>query len=147
MHSNNIGSCHNFCNLIKYATGLGCILGFIFNSYVIFEQYIGGKTLLSSDLQPSPDGSLMAPGIVICSHRAFKTDHLTTNIADFKKNTMALSDFLTEAFFLTADHRSPHGNGVNRILNDKEKLKAIYSAQFGTCYFLNTRFQVSFIYV
>ena len=129
------GSCPIFCELIKYATGLGCMLGFIPNSYIIFDEYNGGKTLLSSDLPPSTGGHLMAPGILICSSRAYKTKSLVTDMADYKKNTMALDDFLIAAYYLDSDSRD---------VNSMDKLfKPIYTPHYGTCYSLNTRFWVS----
>ena len=120
---------------MKYATGLGCMLCFILNSYIIFDEYIGGKTLLSSDLQPSTDGHLMAPGILICSSRAYKTKSLVTDMADYKKNTMALDDFLIAAYYLDDD--SHDVNSIGKLF------KPIYTPHYGTCYSLNTRFWVS----
>ena len=68
---NQAGSYVITCKLIKIVTTLGCVLGFQINSYVIFKEYIEGKTLLSSNLETSPTGSLMAPGILICGSISF----------------------------------------------------------------------------
>ena len=124
-------------NALKLVTSGICLLGFAFNSFAIFDQFIGGKTITSSNLQPSVNGKLTAPAIVICRAVAFKTRRLSSNLSDYIENTLKLKDFFTASYLAKV---KPDGT-MDAIVIDQE-FKPIYTAYSGTCYSLNTRFEV-----
>ena len=125
------------CILLKLVTTVVCLVGFIFNSYAIFDQFVGGKTLLSSDIQPSANDKLTFPAIVICNSVAFKTRKLSSNLSDYIDNTLKLKEFFADWHLMSVT-----SDGTIEAVDIDQEFKPIYTAYYGTCYCLNTRFEV-----
>ena len=56
----------------KFAIYIGCILGFWFNTYMIFQDWCADQTMVSTKVVKAPDNSLDSPILLICNTSAYK---------------------------------------------------------------------------
>ena len=114
----------NSFKVAKVATVLILFGLFCSNSYIIFEQYIGKKTVTSSNVVTIKTNMQAMPAIVICRENAF---------TDVKKDMSKLDDFFNNTLDL------------NYVLGDKEygnleynssrlKRELVFSFTRGLCY-------------
>ena len=125
------------CKVVKLVTCIACLMGFMFTTYKIFDQYAEGATLLSSDLYSSPNGKLTFPAVVICNSVAYNKRKLSSNLSDYVDNTLKLKDFFTSGYFFKVE-----SDGSLSVMGIDQPFRAIYTAFYGTCYSLNTRYEV-----
>ena len=96
MHSDQEKSrIRNFFALTKVATFFLCMAGFIANSYIIFTQFIGKKTVTSQNYELY-DG-LLLPSITLCSLSGFKEiidDYEDLKLESYLNKTLALEEIL-----------------------------------------------------
>ena len=59
-----------FWVVLKTATFLFCLIGFVGNSFMIFKQFVGKQTITSQDTQKNKELSL--PSFSICALSGFK---------------------------------------------------------------------------
>ena len=81
---------------VKFLTRIICFGGFVGNSFVIFKQFIGGKTLTSYDVQKNT--KLHLPSFTICSLSGYKEpmdDYGDIKLESFRKKTLNLSEVIT----------------------------------------------------
>ena len=112
--------------VLHFLTMVGCLVGFIFNSSAIFNQYSQGATVTSMYDIPSPDG-FEFPVITFCNKSGFKKSGTFTSFKEYRDNTMKLEDF-----FLDADHRL-----LSSLLEGSKanpEVKTINTMYRGRCY-------------
>ena len=81
---------------VKVLTRIICFGGFVGNSFVIFKQFIGGKTLTSYDVQKNTN--LYLPSLTICSLSGFKEpmdDYRDLELESFLNKTLDLGEVIT----------------------------------------------------
>ena len=66
------GQQRHIISVIKIFTFFICLAGFIANSYIIFTQFIGKKTITSQNVEHND--RLLLPSITICSLSGFKEE-------------------------------------------------------------------------
>ena len=86
----------NLWMALKFLTRIICFGGFVVNSFVIFKQFIGGKTSTSYDIQKNT--KLYLPSLTICSLSGYKEsmdDYGDIELESFRKKTLNLSEVIT----------------------------------------------------
>ena len=81
---------------VKFLTRIICFGGFVGNSFVIFKQFIGGKTLTSYDVQKNTN--LYLPSLTICSLSGFNEpmdDYRDLELESFLNKTLDLGEVIT----------------------------------------------------
>ena len=76
-------------------TFFACLIAFIANSYAIFTQFIGKKTITSQNVENN-DG-LLLPSITICSLSGFKeqmVDYKDLELSNYLNKTLNLDEIL-----------------------------------------------------
>ena len=110
------------------------MVGFICNSLVIFEQFIGQKTVRSSNLRQ--DMKLLLPSITICGHSAFKekvSKYEDLDIQSYKRNTLNKD----EIGYLKAYHEDFRSPSEDLFLT-----KETYTLYRGRCYTIEYKNEV-----
>ena len=118
-----------------------CFIGFFFNSFIIFKQFIGKETVTSYKIQDSRE--LLLPSLTLCGYSGFKRivnsyAHLTPE--HYVNNTIDVNEILIEV--IDNDNNSIKAPiSLDMIskgpIYDKSKtwkIKATYSAYRGRCY-------------
>ena len=80
---------------VKFLTRIICFGGFVGNSFVIFKQFIGGKTLTSYDVQKNT--KLYLPSFTICSLSGYKEpmdDYGDIELERFLRQTLDLAEVI-----------------------------------------------------
>ena len=73
MYSEQVSGRHrHFLLAVKALTVFACLIAFIANSYAIFTQFIGKKTITSENVENND--RLLLPSITICSLSGFKEE-------------------------------------------------------------------------
>ena len=112
-----------------------CLCGFVCNSYLIFSQFIEGRTILSNDLKSPENGMLQAPSILVCGKMSFEDNIINTNLSEFEENSLKLSEFLEAAYFFSHVDRLD-----NQLAEDViDQWRPFYTAFYGTCHKLEVR--------
>ena len=118
-----------------------CFIGFFFNSFIIFKQFIGKETVTSYKIQDSRE--LLLPSLTLCGYSGFKRivnsyAHLTPE--HYVNNTIDVNEILIEV--IDNDNNSIKAPIALDMISkgpiyDKSKtwkIKATYSAYRGRCY-------------
>ena len=121
-----MGKINNF-TVAKVTTALILFGLFCANSYMIFEQYIGKKTVTSSNVVAVETNMQAMPAIVICRENAF---------TDVTKDMSKLDAFLDNTLYLI--YYVDDNNDNIYLENNSSALKReyIYSFTRGLCYVL-----------
>ena len=124
-----MGKINNF-TVAKVTTALILFGLFCSNSYMIFEQYIGKKTVTSSNVVAVKTNTQAMPAIVICRENAF---------TDVKKDMSKLDAFLDNTLSLIY-YVDDNNDGVfeHYLETNASMLKreSVYSFTRGLCYVL-----------
>ena len=131
---------------IKFITVLFCLAGFVANSYIIFQQFIAGKTVTSYDIQKRSE--LFLPSITICNISGFKEEmdeFADLELPQYINKTLYLDEIIikiedSSKSQITVQGYSEQGhiNGTGKKMeNDKKetwKLLTTYSMYKGRCH-------------
>ena len=93
-----------FWVVLKAATFLICLAGFVGNSFMIFKQFISKQTITSQDVQINDE--LVLPSFTICSLSGFKekmNKYRDLELDDFHNKTLELDEILLWVEDLTID--------------------------------------------
>ena len=117
----------NLWMVLKFLTRIICFGGFVVNSFVIFKQFIGGKTLTSYDVQKST--KLYLPSLTICSLSGYKEpmdDYGDIELERFLRKTLDLGEIIE-----SVDHTK-----ITELHKGTKKweLTITYSQYKGTCH-------------
>ena len=125
--------------ILKAFVMMTCFVGFFFNSFIIFKQFIGKETVTSYKIEDSRE--LYLPSITLCGYSGFKRivnsydhlkpDHYTNNTIDVNEILMEVIDNYNNSI------KTPFSKLSKGPIYDKSKtwkIKATYSAYRGRCY-------------
>ena len=117
----------NLFKAAKITTVLVLFGLFCSNSYMIFEQYIGKKTVTSSNVVAVETNTQAMPAIVICRENAF---------TDVKKDMSKLDAFLDNT--LSLNYAVDDNNDEIYLETNSSALRReyVYSFTRGLCYVL-----------
>ena len=130
---------------LKMTLMLMCFVGFFFNSFIIFKQFIGNETVTSTKIHENKE--LYLPSITLCGFSGFKRivdDYSDLKLENFVNNTIELSEILITAFDTEQNSIDPkdvlehNGNKTNPW-----KIRTTFSAYRGRCYTIEYRKKVS----
>ena len=80
---------------IKTITFIFCLAGFVCNSFMIFKQFIGKKTITSQDIEHNK--KLAVPSFTLCSLSGYKekiTKHQDLKLNNYLNKTFNLDEIL-----------------------------------------------------
>ena len=133
-----------YWNVLKLILVVICIVGFFFNSFVIFKQFIGNETVVTNKIQESK--KLYFPSITLCGFSGFKQivkDYSELEYESYINNTIEINEMLIEV----ADHDNNvwRAEPVMDTTFDKSgrwEISTTYSAYRGRCYTINYKRKV-----
>ena len=126
---------------LKLITVALCLVAFVANSYIIFQQFLTGKTVTSNDVQKN--ARLFLPSITLCSLSGFKEeiDELADlELDEYLNKTTRLDEILIDVADSNDDHLSALNITELSFLNGvyeepgKWKLLSTYSLFKGRCH-------------
>ena len=131
--------------LIKKATFLICLAGFVANSYMCLKQFIGKETVQSQELKHNKE--LVLPSLTICSLSGFKEKiirHQDLKLNNYLNNTLELDEIIL--WVQTDDNVWT----VEQLIKDKTswRVTTTYSLYKGRCHtirFLHKVLEMNFI--
>ena len=141
-------SCNSKKNIylrsLKIALIKLCFVGFFFNSFIIFKQFIGNETVTSTKIHENKE--LYLPSITLCGFSGFKRivdDYSDLKLENYVKNTIELNEILITAFDNDHDSINPKDLLVRRV-NESNVWRIIttFSAYRGRCYTIEYRKKV-----
>ena len=117
--------------LIKKATFLICLAGFVANSYMCLKQFIGKETVQSQEIKHNKE--LAFPSITICSLSGYKEkirNHQDLKLNNYLNNTLELDEIL---LWVTTDGKVMT---IEQLIKDKTswQVTTTYSLYKGRCY-------------
>ena len=120
---------------VKFLTRIICFGGFVGNSFVIFKQFIGGKTLTSYDVQKNT--RLYFPSLTICSLSGFKEP-----MDDY--GDIELESFLGQTLDLAEVIESVDQTKITEMYRDTKtwELTTTYSQFKGACHTIRKKHKV-----
>ena len=121
-----------------------CFVGFFFNSFIIFKQFIGNETVTSTKVHENKE--LYLPSITLCGFSGFKRivdDYSDLKLENYVKNTIELNEILITTFDNDRNSINPKDLLVRRV-NESNVWKIIttFSAYRGRCYTIEYRKKV-----
>ena len=123
---------------LKMIIMLLCLVGFFFNSFIIFKRFIGNETVTSMKIQENTE--LYLPSITLCGFSGFRriiNKYSDLKLENFVNNTVDLDEMLITAF--DNDHNAVVAKDIDKPKLDKSdvwKITTTYSAYRGRCYTL-----------
>ena len=133
-----IGCRRHVLTVIKVATFFLCLAGFIANSYAIFIQFIGKKTISSQNVESNAE--LLLPSFTICSLSGFKEeiDELEDlELENYLKKTLDLGEIFVGVYEFPIDgRRSIIDSEAIKVNATTWKLTTTYSKYKGRCHTL-----------
>ena len=132
----------------KIATGILCIVGFCCNSFIIFKQFIGKKTVTSQNIEENVE--LILPSITMCGISGFKDivdEYADLEFDKYANNTINLNEVLVE--LNDNDNHTLKAEALLGTIFDKSRswrISTTYSAYRGRCYTVEYRRKVNEIY-
>ena len=121
---------------LKVLIGVLCLLGFFFNSFIIFKQFIGKETVTSSKVQENTE--LYLPSLTLCGFSGFKSsvnNYSDLELVKYVNNTVDLDEILIEV--IDRDEMTLKAVTLLDTMYDKSgrwKISTTYSAYRGRCY-------------
>ena len=105
MYSEQESACHRHTILaIKVLSVIACLIACIWNSYIIFTQFIGNKTITSQNVEHN-DG-LLLPSFTICNVSGYKEEmdeFKDLELANYLNKTIHLEEILYGNFDIYED--------------------------------------------
>ena len=123
-----------------------CLIGFCFNSYIIFKQFVGNETVTSHKIEENFD--LYLPSITLCGPSGFKTaveKYSDLELEYYLNNTVDLKDMLINVYdrdnnYIEAKFFEGKISNINK--SKIWKITTTYSAYRGRCYTIEYRKKV-----
>ena len=133
-----------FSRALKFVVVILCLVGFVFNSYYIFKQFIGHQTVTSFNIQENAD--LYLPSITLCGTSGYKeqvNEYSDLRIENYVSNTIGITEILVSNKKNESD--MPGELPVQDTLFDELgqwRILTTYSAYRGRCYTIEYREKV-----
>ena len=133
-----------FSRALKFVVVILCLVGFVFNSYYIFKQFIGHQTVTSFNIQENLE--LYLPSITLCGASGYKeqvNQYSDLRIENYVNNTIGITEIL-----VSNTPNENHAAGelpVQDTLFDELgqwRILTTYSAYRGRCYTIEYREKV-----
>ena len=141
----SIAEKENTClKTLKVTITLLCLIGFCFNSFIIFKQFVGSETVTSHKIEENSE--LYLPSITLCGPSGFKSaveKYSDLELENYLNNTVDLRDMLIVAY--DRDNNNLDAKFVEGKINKKSKiwkLTTTCSAYRGRCYTIEYRKKV-----
>ena len=143
MENSNGGRIHGnrtLFDILRFIIVIGCVILFALNSYAIFRDFLSDPIIISSKILKSKDGTTEFPMILICNESAFKQPIMATDFDGYRRNTMALDDFLIDILLL-----KDAGNSIIKAKprSLKHSIEEIFTAFHGMCFVVKENIKVS----
>ena len=136
---------HLYLRSLKMTIMLLCLVGFFFNSFIIFKRFIGNETVTSMKIQENKE--LYLPSITLCGFSGFKrivNRYSDLKLENYVNNTIDLNEMLITAFDNEQNNVDPKvGLEPNTNKSSIWKIITTYSAYRGRCYTIEYRKKVS----
>ena len=135
---------HPFLTSLKITIIILCLVGFFFNSYMIFKRFIGNETVTSMKVQENKE--LFLPSMTLCGVSGFKRivdKYSDLKLENYFNNTIHLDEMLIEAF--DNDQNAFEAEPINKPIfaeSDVWKITTTLSAYRGRCYTIEYRKKV-----
>ena len=127
-------------DILRFIIVIGCAVLFALNSYAIFRDFLSNPTIISTKVLKSTDGTLAFPWILICNESSFKQPIMATDFDGYRRNTMALNDFLIDILLLYDAGESIIKAKPTSI---KHSIEEIFTAFHGTCFLVKENIKVN----
>ena len=133
-----------FSRALKFVVVILCLVGFVFNSYYIFKQFIGHQTVTSFNIQENLE--LYLPSITLCGTSGYKeqvNEYSDLRIENYVSNTIGITEILVSNKKNESD--MPGELPVQDTLFDELgqwRILTTYSAYRGRCYTIEYREKV-----
>ena len=130
--------------IFKIFTFAVCLTAFLWNSFVIINEFVEDKTIISSDIIEKD--LLQLPTIVICNASAYKSKEIKSfSLENYLNNTIKLTDFLVSVRDLGNNDGDAvcinnEKNGIELYTANSNrkpstfKVESIYSLYRGHCF-------------
>ena len=121
---------------LKVTITILCLVGFCFNSFIIFKQFVGNETLTSHKIEQNLE--LFLPSITLCGPSGFKRavkKYSDLELDNYLNNTVDLKDMLI--IFHDEDNNYIDAKSVEGIIYNSSniwKVTTTSSAYRGRCY-------------
>ena len=119
--------------IFKILISLLCIASFWANSFMIFKQFIGDKTITSQDVQK--DAKLFLPSMTLCGLNGYKEEIDSYNdlqLENYLNNTIGLEEILISVAYPVWSNRILVSD-IDQKATDW-KLTTTYSRNRGRCH-------------
>ena len=133
-----------FSRALKFVVVILCLVGFVFNSYYIFKQFIGHQTVTSFNIQENLE--LYLPSITLCGTSGYKeqvNEYSDLRLENYVSNTIGITEILVSNKKNESD--MPGELPVQDTLFDELgqwRILTTYSAYRGRCYTIEYREKV-----
>ena len=124
-------------SVIKFGAIAICLGMFACNSFVVFKQYIVGKTVITNDIEIH--SKLLLPSITICGTRGFKEELLNFSYVEKDKyfsNTLELNELI----YGIKENNVKNYTTIEELVDGQQNnpelwvIKVTLSAYRGRCY-------------
>ena len=129
---------------LKVTITILCLVGFCFNSFIIFKQFVGNETLTSHKIEENLE--LFLPSITLCGPSGFKSaveKYSDLELDNYLNNTVDLKDILINVY--DRDNNYIDAKSVEGINYNKSNIWIVtttFSAYRGRCYTIEYRKKV-----
>ena len=147
MHNNEHDRTRIFWVGVKFATVILCLVGFVANSFIIFQQFSSGKTVTSTDVQKN--SKLFLPSITMCGLSGFKKKvdkYADIELENYINNTLSLNEILFSVedndgntLRIESVSRPAHFSNQSNLW----KVSTTYSAFKGRCHTIEYKKEVT----
>ena len=130
-------------DILRFIIVICCVILFGLNSYAIFRDFLSDPIIISTKVSKSEDGRLAFPLILICNESSFKQPIMATDFDGYRRNTMALNDFLIDILLLY-----DAGESIIKAkpISIKHSIEEIFTAFHGTCFLVKEKIKVNLIF-
>ena len=116
--------------VLKFLATCACLILFFANSFLIFEEFLSGKTILASNYVE--EKKLYFPIMIICSYSPYmESEMITVALSGYLNNTLKIEDVL-ESISMGRTFSSPIYNNTHH--SEILRISPIYTYYRGQCY-------------
>jgi hypothetical protein len=126
--------------VLKFLATSACLMFFFANSFLIFEEFASGKTILASNYMKKQ--RVHFPIMVICSYSAYRESEMDKlGLSDYLNNTLKIEDVLES--ISVGDARSSYPIYNDTYHSGNLSVSPIYTYYRGQCFAFKYKLKVS----